>query len=255
MKATSSGLNAYARDLYLQEARVHLSLPAELTGPALSWTLEWENWVVLAFPVVPGGNPPTPWSTEDVDAVLRALDAMRGQRLDASYDLPEADVHFAAAFESWRSLSALDIGVLHPWSARWLDALIDLEQRAVKLLRGSQLLHADLRSDNIIVTPGRPPVFVDWAYACRGNALVDVVYFLLSVAADNGTAPEDATRRITSDYAANPEDVTAIIAGFAGWFSSMARQPSPVGLPTLRPFQARMAETARAWTEQRTGWR
>jgi hypothetical protein len=48
--------------------------------------------------------------------------------------------------------------------------------------------------------------------------------------------------------------VTVLLAAIAGFFVSHSFQPSPPGLPTLRPFQAAQGEVALAWLRRRTSW-
>lgn len=48
--------------------------------------------------------------------------------------------------------------------------------------------------------------------------------------------------------------MTAVLAGFAGFFGAFGRRPPPPGLPTVRAFQLAQHATTLAWVRRRTGW-
>jgi aminoglycoside phosphotransferase (APT) family kinase protein len=50
---------------------------------------------------------------------------------------------------------------------------------------GDRLLHLDLHPENVILGPAGP-VVIDWANACRGEGLLDVVYTWVICATSNG---------------------------------------------------------------------
>ena len=62
------------------------------------------------------------------------------------------------------------------WFDRALPTLLAAADPAP--LKGDQLLHLDVRSDNMCFAGDRT-VFVDWNNTCVGNAAVDVAFFLL----------------------------------------------------------------------------
>ncbi len=68
------------------------------------------------------------------------------------------------------------------------DALHRIEAPAGlrALGRGNSLLHLDLHPANVILSPAGP-VVIDWANACRGDGLLDVVYTWVIIATSNGT--------------------------------------------------------------------
>jgi hypothetical protein len=69
-------------------------------------------------------------------------------------------------------------------------------------------------ADNVLLTDDRV-VIVDWPYACRGAAFVDVV--ILAACA------------------------------LAGYFTQRSLEPPPPGIPTVRAFQAAQGEITRRW--------
>ena len=64
-------------------------------------------------------------------------------------------------------------------STEWLEsALPELLAASERCdVQGKAFLHLDVRSDNICIADGRA-VLVDWNWACLGNPLVDLVFWL-----------------------------------------------------------------------------
>ena len=60
--------------------------------------------------------------------------------------------------------------------------------------------------------------------------------------------------RSAAARAAAPAAITAVVAAVAGDFTCQSLLPSPLGLPTLRGFQAAQGEVARRWLAERTSW-
>jgi len=67
---------------------------------------------------------------------------------------------------------------------------------------------------------------------------------LPSVLAAGGQPSEEILAAHSTARGANPADVTVTLAALAGFFVRMSRLAPPPGLPTLRTFQATLAETA-----------
>ena len=78
------------------------------------------------------------------------------------------------------------------WLNRALPTLLQSETAA--FLEGSELLHLDMRSDNICLLPDRV-VFVDWNNACLGNGLFDIAAWLPSLHAEGGPTPMEHVAR------------------------------------------------------------
>ncbi|WP_345060915.1 phosphotransferase family protein, partial [Streptomyces rameus] len=192
--------------------------------PGFEWGFDWGKWTVLAFRAVDADICSPSWPYEQLEGVLRHLRACRSAAPDG---LPPLDAYFGEAFSAWAALAAdpsfdgwpTDDGgnALLP-VREWLA----LSERARRAFAGDQLLHADLRADNILWTGGAP-VLVDWAYACRGAAVFDPLYLLLEVAYRRAAPPEDALARVLQAYGCPSGDANALLAVFGGWFTWMAR--------------------------------
>jgi hypothetical protein len=90
-------------------------------------------------------------------------------------------------------------------------------------------------------------VVVDWPWACRGAAFVDVVLFAPSVAMQGGPPPADLIASSRSCRATGREALTALVCATAEYVTEQSLRPPPPGLPTVRAFQAAQATIARRW--------
>ena len=119
------------------------------------------------------------------------------------------------------------------WLNRALPTLLQSETAAC--LEGSELLHLDIRSDNICLLPDRV-VFVDWNHACLGNGLFDIAAWLPSLHAEGGPTP----------WSMLPG-----AAGFAsvlsGYFAARAGLSPSKGAPEVRTVQRHQLRTALHW--------
>lgn len=253
IKSTSASLNAHGHELYRRE-RANNELLAPLgVGPQLLLDVQWRDWTALGFQAVNAPACDPSWPADQLDGVLRQL---REHVQAAPAGLPPAHRYLGDAFDSWSAIARA--AGSDPWcprgrngrqlldEARWLT----LAGHARRVSTGDDLLHADLRSDNVLWHDGQP-VLIDWAYACSGAAVVDPVYLLLDAAHRRGEFLDRELDRELAAHGSAPVDGTALLAAFAGWFTGMAGQPPPPGLPTLRGFQAGMAATATQWAAAR----
>jgi aminoglycoside phosphotransferase (APT) family kinase protein len=244
--------------IHRREASIVAALPAEAPVPRLLWSYDEGDggWVALVFEDIEGWNPAQPWRMDELDRVLDALVALSATLTPSP--VPPATVGTVSEWGvarrgGWRQLRDERPALLDDWSARHLDALAELETEAATAVVGDTLLHLDVRSDNLLLTPDRVLV-VDWPHARVGAAWVDLIFFAPSVAMQGGPPPEDLLERHPASRAAKAEAITAVVAAVAGFFTQEALQPAPPGLPTLRAFQAAQGVVARNWVAQRTGW-
>jgi aminoglycoside phosphotransferase (APT) family kinase protein len=162
-------------------------------------------------------------------------------------------------FAGWKRLTASagsgqdDLRGLDPWARRHLAELVALEAVAADAAAGATLLHADLRADNILLTPSRV-FFIDWPWASRGAAWVDLAFMLPSVAMQHGPKPWEIFDVHPLGRAAPAAAVTAVVAATAGFMIRGSRLPPPPGLPTVRAFQRDQGRAVLEWLKRRTAW-
>ena len=197
---------------------------------------------LLVLEDLSGATWPPPWSPLRVDAVLASLDELHATAPPIGIESLEADR---------RSIVGWDVVAADPepllatglCSAAWLDEALPalLRAAAEAELGGDDLLHFDVRSDNLCFVDGRA-VLVDWNLACKGNGRFDVAFWLPSLRLEAGPEPSDVL-----------PDAGPLAAAVAGFFASRAGLAPPPGAPTVRDFQRAQAEVALRWTARELG--
>lgn len=187
-----------------------------------------------------------PWSEESIAAVRAALDELGAMR--ALPGLPRFE-EFEFHLTGWQVVADdpapfLSLGLCSAaWLGEALPALVGAAESAQ--LAGDQLLHCDVRSDNIAVVDGQA-LFVDWNWACAGNALLDLAAWLPSLAAEGGPQPGEVfpPDRRAAGYA-------SLMAGF--WAARAALPPPPTADPSVRDLQRRQLAVAFDWAVRELG--
>jgi hypothetical protein len=187
---------------------------------------------------------PPPWRQGDVEAVLKALDAIGST-------LPPAGVPPVTALQEHLASGWAQVGDdpepflgLRLCSRSWLDSALPVLRAAAEKapLEGDSLLHFDVRSDNIGIGDGRA-VLVDWNWACVGNPLFDLAGWLPSLYAEGGPAPERLL----------PEGAAEFAALLAGYFAAHAGLQPPRTAPRVREVQLTQLRVALPWAARALG--
>lgn len=183
-----------------------------------------------------------PWRDGDVEKVLEVLAAVRPcKTLFVDGFLPSQDAE-RAALASWHKVAAdpepfLSLGFC---SRQWLESALPtlLHADATALLDGNDLVHQDVRSDNLCFTDDGRAVLVDWNWSCYGNGLVDIAGWLPSLHREGGPAPETILP--------NQPELAAILAGY--WAANAGRPPHDFDTTgRIRAIQKAQLTTALPW--------
>lgn len=259
LKAVGTNLNPTSIFLHRREIQINTNLPENVFAPRLLWSVDDANdteWVALLFDNIAGTTPSLPWQEVDLRRVMQALGQLTETLTPSPIDsVPNASDYFATHVHGWQTIKDNEpkyAEKLTDWSQRHLDTLCQLEKDAPESVKGDTLVHFDIRADNILLTDDTV-WFVDWPHACLGAPWLDVVLFIASVAMQSDLSSQDLLQQHPASRTAKPEAVTATLVSFAGMLSLRALSPPPPGLPTLRAFQAGMAEVTCQWIAQRTG--
>ncbi|MFE7462440.1 hypothetical protein ACWFMI_24625 [Nocardiopsis terrae] len=242
-------------DLYRRERDVMGVLPAGLPAPALLWHFDDGDWVLLAFTAVEGRTPRIPWRADDLNLVVTALADMAEWCTPSDAPVVSAveDIGADGFHTHWRDLVSgtlhADVELLPPWARENLHLLAELEEGWEKGADGDTLLHMDLRSDNILITSGGVE-FVDWPWAAKGTAWLDMAQFL-PTAVPQGVDAEAVWRDFPPGRDADPTAVNRVLAGIAGGYLVGAQKPAPPGIPHLRDDGYRWGEAALDWLRAR----
>jgi hypothetical protein len=183
---------------------------------------------------------PPPWTSARIDAVLAALDALHRCRppelrpISSVFDPPD----WPRVLEKPDEFLALDL-CTRPWLDAALPALIDAARSA--RIDGEDTLHFDVRSDNLCFADERA-ILCDWDLVRRGNASIDVAFWLPSLEAEGGPPPETI-------LPSSPE-LAALISGF---FAARAGQPTIPDAPRVRDVQREQLGPALRWAVRALG--
>jgi len=244
VKAVSPAQNPESPEILRREARVSAALPADAPAPHLLHVLDDGDWIVTVYAYV-NGEP-------QLARVLEATWALA--EIEPPVSLPSVAELYGPVLTGWRNLAADPTGHgLDPWALKHLDRLAEMEPDWEDAVAGHELVHGDVRSDNVLLSPDRV-TFVDWPAACVGRTFFDILSILPSVALEGGGDPEDVLAR-HGGSAVDPEAITAVAIADAGYLLDRARMPDPPGLPTVRAFQRAQGEVSLAWLKARLGWR
>jgi hypothetical protein len=180
---------------------------------------------------------PPPWTQGRIDLVLEALDELHATQPPAG--LPRLEVSgWALVREDPDPL--LSTGVCsREWLAAALPAFVQADADAE--LDGDELLHFDVRSDNLCFRD-RGAVLIDWNIASVGNGRFDIAFWLPSLRLEGGPDPWQVL-----------PDAGALAVAVAGFFAARAGLPPPAGAPTVREFQLRQLEVALPWAARELG--
>jgi serine/threonine protein kinase len=251
VKAVSSAANPHSPEMHRREARIAAALPAAAPTPTLLGSYDDGEWVALVYEDIEGRHPATPWLSDELRRVQAALTELASALTPSPLaDLPTAADALADDLAGWRRITAEPPADLDPWQATHLDELASLADRGVRALVGDTLVHTDIRADNILLGADGQVTVVDWPSACRGPAWFDQLSLLVNVRLYGGHDTPALIERYAADSGVCRADLTAALAGLAGYFTDGARRPAPPGLPTLREFQRVQSEAVLSWLRE-----
>jgi hypothetical protein len=182
------------------------------------------------------GRWPPPWEAGDVDRVLATMAEVAATPVDGLPRLVDSPLgHELRGLWASMDLGALaGLGVDGAWLDRHQPLLAEVEDGTA--LDGDDLVHLDLRSDNLCLLPGRV-VLVDWNNASRGDARFDLVVWAPSLHLEGGPAPWDLL----------PDADPAQVALLTGYFADRAPRPQIADAPGVRPFQLAQLRVCLPW--------
>ncbi|GAA2873056.1 hypothetical protein GCM10010517_33550 [Streptosporangium fragile] len=245
LKAVSGG--SPAASLYARERRAGALLPPGLPAPRLLWSGDVEGWIVLLHEYVDGRDADLSPGSPDVPLVLDTLMVLNETLTPCPGrdGIPDVAENVAMLQAKAAHLLALPAGDL-PYRAMYETALRGFHPDA---LGGDTLLHYDLHAGNLRIGHGQPYA-IDWAFAARGAAWIDVVMLAPRFVAA-GHTPEQAEAllaRVPAWRSAPEGAVTALAALWTLFRLYKARFGPEEG----REFRARAAEAGQAWVRHRT---
>ncbi len=235
-------VKAAVSELTAQWLRAEHQVYANVRGEFLPQLLGWDDDArpVLLLEDLSDGTWPPPWSTRKLHAMLDMLAKVQSAAPPAG--LPPID---REALRGWSLVAEdpqpfLSLGLCsEDWLRRALPVLMESGRSAP--LEGDELVHLDVRSDNVCFLDERVAL-VDWNHACRANGLLDIAAWLPSLQSEGGPPPEEVA----------PE--ASVFAGLlSGYFAARAGMPPIRGAPRVRHVQLQQLRTALPWAVRALG--
>jgi hypothetical protein len=229
--STDSITAIWLRAEYHLYSHLHAAFMAKLIG----WDDDGAKAILILEDLSPG-HWPERWTDETIAAVRSMLDLVRSKTAPSGLPTLES---MRQDLASWSLVAAqpeafLSLGLC---SSKWLEGALPILIAADKSapLAGSELVHMDVRSDNICFIGDRV-ILVDWNWACVGNGIFDLILWLPSLKLEGGPDPQS----IISGEA----DLVALMTGYFAYRAPMA-PPHPHS--KVRDLQVEQLKVCLPW--------
>lgn len=207
----------------------------------------------MVFAEGPGASPQLPWPAGQLERVLDTLAQLAHQAPDSLIELlPPLEEELREDVAGFGRIMQDGWLPADPWVAQNLEELHGLAMDGIGALAGDQLVHSDLRSDNILLGDGGEVLLVDWPWASRGAAWYDALTVLVEARIFDPALDADAIAASHPIFESVGADaVSAVLAGLATYYVDAARRPEVPRLPTLRSYHAKQAAATVGWLKAR----
>ncbi len=251
VKAASLKAQRPFAEAYREEGRKLSALPAAAPAPALRWTIDDGDWVVLGLEHVAARAPHRPWRAEDLTAAVAMLERLADELTPAPEELELTT--FAddlAAFPGfWEAVP----GLYPELPAAQVAQAAALAGGFREVTAGTTLVHTDVRDDNILLAEDGRALLCDWNWPALGAPWLDTVILMIGPRGDGlDVASVLAASALTHEVA--PDDVDVLLALVTGYFLHQACLPAPPTSPHLREVQAWQGAVCWDWLGERRGW-
>lgn len=233
-KATADGLRA--------EHALYSQLQADFLPKLLGFEDAPEKPLLL-LEDLSGGHWPPLWREGDVERLLEAMRRLAATR-PVPKGLPDQEMD-RARFAGWLQIerNPKAFSSLGLCSREWLEGALPvlLMAQDLAILSGVDLVHGDIRSDNVCLLADRV-VFVDWSHGRRGNAAFDLAGLAPSLRLEGGPLPDELL----------PEE-GPLAALICGYYAANAGLPPIPDAPRVRRMQLRQLRVALPWAARALG--
>lgn len=252
----------------LQHERVNYERFPELAqfGPAYIGGADDGDWHVAVLDYVPRAIDVPPWTAEPTAAAIRLIAAFHRATPERAERKLTPIQHLAGfnlfrVMQGWISLAKSeeeqarfaapfsDGGAALAWLKAHAEELAALEARAETMGGPRGWVHLDIRSDNLVFAADGKVQLVDWPILAFGPQLIDIAFFLPSLAGEGGPACGDGLRLYEHEAGIRFDDADIAIAAVtvAGFFAARAGEPEIPQLPRLRWVQKMQLFPALDW--------
>lgn len=252
VKAVDAEVNDFAAQLHAKEANIAAKLPETFPAPKLLSHVQCQGWQALVFAEAPGNRPALPWNPDELLVVLDSVADLNSSVPESLVrGLPRLEDELRDDFAGFSRIIDDDFVPNDPWIAQHLQELHQLAEPAALLLAGEELVHADLRADNILVGNDGDIYLVDWPWAARGAAWYDALTLLIEARLHEPLLDVQSivdSHRIFASVTST--ELVSALAGLTGFYLDAARRPPVPSLPTLRSYHAQQAVACTSWLKE-----
>lgn len=252
VKALSNTIHRNSAQTYRSEAANMARLPPGLPVPRLLDVHDDGDWIALVYEEVDGRPPALPWRAAELERVAATLQDISAALTPSPWpDAPRFELVDGTCKGWWRQLAAAPPADLDPWVREHLDWLVAREADLPRMSGGDTMLHIDIRSDNLLITPDGRVIVLDWSYLCNGAPWLDLFWFAVTANAQGGADVDDLIRRHPLTRNVDPACIMAALVGGAGYAVTAARKPEPPDLPGIRAHHVAAANATLRWVRRR----
>ena len=269
-KGNHPGVPKQSRAAVHRERFLYEQLP-ELDSfrPSMQGFVECGDWELLVLEFLDRGIPVPPWSEATFQACVELLARLHTSMPSHARRVLANGVwsQVSQAQVGWRYLALHDeeFGRLRSlfvdpnaggrWLERYISTFGDLEKEAASLQAPSSWIHCDVRSDNLIFAHDGKPKLLDWPMLSLGPALLDLAFFLPSVAGEGGPSPGQGLALYERNVGRKFDEhgLRVIVAIVAGFFAARAGEPPMPELPRLRWLQSLYLAPCLIWVSSLLG--
>ncbi|WP_051797862.1 phosphotransferase [Catenuloplanes japonicus] len=260
LKAAALAHERHLADWQYREVAITGALPPAVPAARPRWSLTAAGYYVTCLDAVDGTVPQLPWSPTHLRAALdawaTAADALADPPAELlAMDLPPLSRLLERELSSWTDVVAgLEPKPSSSIALRHLPELAASEQLTPGFCEGSNVIHGDLRVDNIMIDSSTGAAWIcDWTWCARGAAFFDTASLLVSAHASGLDASSLFFEHPTGRNVP-PEALDAVLASLSGyWLARAASGPSSAS-PYIRGHQRWSGNMALHWLATRRGW-
>ena len=215
-----------------------------LEAPFLCRLIAWEDEGEFPFVVLEDLSEatwPPPWTSRQIGLVRDMLVHLASFSLPGLLPLEDE----SSLTDGWREVANEPEAFLgleltcRGWLERALPTLLAVDGKQV--LHGEALTHTDVRSDNLCFLGDRV-VLVDWNWTCKGNPSADLAFWLPSLEAEGGPAPDSIL-----------PDGGPFAALHSGYLAAHAGLPIIPEAPLVHKVQLEQLHSALPWAVRALG--